>query len=79
MAIAVSSVPWVSEGFFPGGGAPGDFSKILPGGPKVVKFVFSHLKLKKQPFVLKISKSRGAPPLSDAMATSETFLNQTQF
>ena len=35
---------WASEGFFPGG-ALGDFCKIFPGGgPKVVKFVFSHSK-----------------------------------
>jgi len=32
------------------GEAPGNFSKIFPGGPKVVKFVFSHLKVRKQPF-----------------------------
>jgi len=30
------------------------------GWPKVVKLDFSHLKLKKQPFLLNISKSRGA-------------------
>jgi len=28
----------------------GDFSKIFPGGSKVVKFVFSHSKVRKQPF-----------------------------
>jgi len=37
---------WASEGFF-------------PGGAKVVKFVFYPSKLKKQPFLLIISKSRG--------------------
>ena len=52
---------WASEIFFPGGGALGDFSKIFPGGPKVVKFVFFPLKTKKQPFSLKISKSRKGP------------------
>jgi len=29
---------------------------------KVVKFVFSHSKLRKQPFLLRSSKSRGASP-----------------
>jgi len=50
--------------YFAQGGALGDFSKIFLGGRKVVKFVFSHLKLRKQPFLLKFSKSRGAlsPP-----------------
>jgi len=37
---------WVSEGFFPGG-TFGDLSKIFPGGPNVVKFVFSPPKTKK--------------------------------
>jgi len=32
----------------------GDFSKIFPGGPKVVKFVFSLTELRKQPFFAKI-------------------------
>jgi len=45
----------------------GDFPKFFPGGPKVVKFVFYPSKLKKQHFLLIISKSSGsqAPP-SDA-------------
>ena len=43
---------------FPGGGATG-FFQSFSRGPKVVKFVFSHLKLRKQPFLLKFSKSRG--------------------
>jgi len=45
---------------------PKDFSRV---GPKVVKFVFSHSKLRKQPFFLKFSKSRkaNAPP-SDSHA-----------
>jgi len=38
----------------------GDFSQIFPGGAKVVNFYVSHSKLRKQPFLLKISKSRGA-------------------
>ena len=47
--------PWASEGFLP----LGDFLEIFQGGPKVVKFVFSHSKLRKQPCFLKVSKSRG--------------------
>ena len=43
------------KGFFQGG-ALVDFSKFFPGGPKVVQFVSSHSKLRKQPFLLKISK-----------------------
>jgi len=35
----VTAYTWASEGFFPGG-ALGDFSKIFPGGPKVLKFGF---------------------------------------
>jgi len=50
-------------------GGTGGFSKIFPGGPKVVKFVFSHSKLKKQPFLLKISKSRGALAHSPLLPT----------
>jgi len=45
---------------FSRGGAVGDFPKIFPEGPKVVKFVFYPSKLKKQPFLLIILKSRGA-------------------
>ena len=51
------------------GGALGDFSKIFSGGAKVMKFVFLLSKLRKQPFLLKFSKSRGSwpplPPSSD--------------
>jgi len=42
------------------GGPLRDFSKIFPRGAKVVKFVFSHSKLRKKSFLLKFSKSRGA-------------------
>ena len=56
-----SPYTWSSEGYFPGG-ALGDLSKIFVGGPKVVKFDFSHSKLRKQPFLLKFSKSRGPRP-----------------
>ena len=52
-------VSWASEGFFPGGVAVGDFPKIFPGGPKVVKIKFYPSKLKKQTFLLIISKSGG--------------------
>jgi len=44
--------------FFQGGTTRG-FSKIFLGGPKVVKFVFSHSNLRKQPCAVKFSKSRG--------------------
>ena len=56
--------------FSRGGGALGDFSKIFPWGVKVVKYDFSHWKLRKQYFLLRISKFwRGIEPsytLSDA-------------
>jgi len=44
------------------------FSKIFPGGAKVVKFVFFPLETKKNNFfLLNFSKSRGSsPPSSDA-------------
>jgi len=42
------------------GGAPRDFSKIFPRGPKVVKFVFFSLETKKITFLLKFSKSKDA-------------------
>jgi len=46
-------------------GALKDFSKIFLGGAKVMKFVFFS-KLRKQTFLLKMSKSKGglAPALS---------------
>ena len=47
------------EGFFPGGATRGFFQILSREWPKVVKFVFSHSKLRKQPFLLKISKYRG--------------------
>jgi len=49
---------WASEGFFPWV-PPEEFSKISQMRSKVVKFVFSHLKLRKQPFLLKFSNSGG--------------------
>ena len=48
---------------FSRGGAVRDFSKFFPGGDKVVKFGFHPSKLKKQPFLLIISESRGETPL----------------
>ena len=45
-------------------GATRGFFLNFPRGPKVVKFHFSHSKLRKQPFLLKISQSRGLGPLS---------------
>ena len=50
--------------FFQGGGALGDFSKIFPGGPKVVKFAFSHSKLKKTFFAENFKIQGGPGPLS---------------
>jgi len=49
----------------------GIFPKFFQGGPKVVKFVFSHSKSRNQPFLLKFLKSRWGPchppaPSSDA-------------
>ena len=50
-------------------GPLGNFSKFFPEGPKVAKFVFSHPKLRKQPFLLKISKYRGPRPPCSALPT----------
>ena len=47
---------WALEGIFPGGSLV-DFFKSFLRGPNVVKFVFHHLKLRKQHFVLKFSNS----------------------
>jgi len=59
------------------GGTLGDFSKIFPGGPKVVKFGFYPSKLKKQPFLLTFSKSRGAKaPPTDAHDQKTYFQNK---
>jgi len=44
-------------------GALGDFSYSFPGGAKVVTFDFSPSKLRKQYFMLHISKSRGCKAL----------------
>ena len=50
-------------------GPLGDFSKILLGGPKVVKFIFSHSKLRKQPFFDIFQNPRGPrPPLPPSHA-----------
>jgi len=57
---------WASEGFFSTGGHCFFFQKFS-GGAKVVKFVFSHQKLKKQPFLLKFPKAPA--PLSTSMYT----------
>jgi len=53
---------------FSRGGALSNFSKNFLGvGAKVVKFRFSHLKLRKQPFFAEISEFQGGLPLpSDA-------------
>jgi len=61
---------------FPGGGEPlGDFSKIFLWGPKVVKFVFAHSKLRKQPFFAEIFKTQGAQaPLPTPMEVSRMLL-----
>ena len=46
---------WALEGIFPGGATSGFFQKYFYGGPKMVKFVFYHSKLRKQHFLLKFS------------------------
>jgi len=57
------------------GGHEGIFPKFSLGRPKVVKFVFSYWKLRKQPVLLRFSKSRGAKapcsPISDAHESDE--------
>jgi len=70
--------PWASEEFFPGVAGPlADFSKIFLGVPKVVKYVFSHSKLRKQPFCWNFQNPGGKalqPPLPTPMiATSATW------
>jgi len=67
------NTPWASEKFFLGGEL-GDFFKIFPGGPKVMKFVFSHSKLRKQPFFamnfkIQLGSRPTCPPPSDAHGT----------
>jgi len=58
------------------------FPKFLQEGPKVVKFVFSHLQLRKQPFLLKFFKFRGdqgpLAPLPTPMAVFEYVMLQQQ-
>jgi len=49
---------WASEGLFPGG-HPGIFPKFFQGGPKVLKFDFSHAKLRKEPFFAENFKIQG--------------------
>jgi len=46
------------ERIFSRGGTGGFFQKLSREGLKVVKFVFSDSKLRKQSFLLKFSKSR---------------------
>ena len=62
---------WASEEFFPGGSL-GDFSKIFPGRPRVVKSDFLPLEIEKTTFFAEIFKTQGwpSPPLppSDASA-----------
>jgi len=45
------------------GKATRGFSKIFLGVPKLVKFVFSHSKLRKQPFCWNFQNPRGPSPL----------------
>ena len=52
-------ITWASEGFFSRGASRGFSQNFFQGGPKAVKFVFYPSKLKKQPFLLIILKSRG--------------------
>ena len=64
--------PWASEGFFPGGDHLGIFPKFFHGGgPKVVKFEFSHSKLRKKLFYWKFQNPLGRPaPPSDVHASN---------
>jgi len=66
--------PWASEEVFSGKATRVFFQNFSKEMPKVVKFVFSHSKLRKQPFLLKFSKSRGKASLPTPMiATSTTW------
>jgi len=62
-----------SEGFF-SGGAQGDFSKNFLGEDKRVNFVFSHSNVRKQPFLLQFSKSRGLAPIPMPMRLEIIYL-----
>jgi len=57
--IPCETASWASEGFFQGKATSGFFQRFLWGVPKVVKFVFSHSKFRKQLILLKFSKSKG--------------------
>ena len=61
---------WASEGFFPGGVGSRGFSQNFSRGAKSGKFGFYPSKLKKQTFLLTISKSRGALPPLPPLPTS---------
>ena len=67
----ITSQAWASEVFFPGGGAVGDFPKIIfQGGQKWWNLFFTPRNYKKQPFLPIISKSRGTlAPLPTPMTT----------
>ena len=60
---------------FSGGATTGDFSKIFLGVAKRGEICFSHSKLRKQPFLLKFSKSRekGPLPSSDVHGCFDTY------
>ena len=53
---------WAPEGYFPGDTTRGFYLNFFREGSKVMKFDFSHSKLRKQPFLLKILTSRGCKP-----------------
>jgi len=62
---------WASEGFYQGGNK-GIFQKFFQGGAKLVKFIFSHSKLRKQAVLLKFSKPRwGQGPYFPTPMTEE--------
>jgi len=64
---------------FTGGAARGFFQNFAGRRPKVVKFVFSHPKLRKQTFLLKIFKSRGDQGPLAPLPTSKAVFEYTMF
>jgi len=60
--LALNNRPWASEGSFQGRDTSGFNTNFSRWGVKVVKLVFYHSKLRKQPFFAKIIKIQGSNP-----------------
>jgi len=58
--MGAGRIAWVPEGFFPGRDHYWIFTKFFLGDVKSGEICFFILETRKQPFVLKFSKSKGA-------------------